>query len=178
LTLALGASTAGFSIVNGILLEPLPFEEPDQLVDIALTRPGRSAVSGFFVSEELLSDGTKPAVISYGYWQGKWRGTPEIIGQTFRLEAQPPMTIIGVLPATFRTSRIGGPPTPVWTTVETTRAGGVSRNYRVVGRLALGESISSAQAEMELIADHLVDGASENERGILVRPLSERIVGA
>ena len=236
LTLTIGASTAAFSIVNGILLAPLPFEDPGQLVDMVQTRQDQRFVSGFFDlqvvgdirdesrtlvglaasapntanidddgppeavdfssvtagffevlgvrpvlgrlfdSEELLADGTKPAVINYGYWQGKWGGSPEVVDQTLRLEGQTAMTIIGVLPATFRSPFDAGPGSSVWTPVETT-GDGFSRNHALVGRLGPGESIESAQAEMTLIANRLIDGASDGERGVLVRPLSERVVG-
>ena len=236
LTLAIGASTAAFSIVNGILLVPLPFERPDQLVEIGMTSPDVSRLGGFFdlelvgdirdesstlvglaastsrtanidddgppeavefsmvtagyfdvlgvqpilgrlfASENLLDDGTKPAVIDYGYWQGKWGGTPGVIGQSLRFEGQSPMTIVGVLPPMFRSPFDAGPPASVWTPVESTPEG-LSRSHRVIGRLGPEETIESAQAEIDVIAERLIDGVQANERGILIRPLSESVVG-
>ena len=48
LALGIGANTAIFTLVNGLLLKPLPFAEPDELMMVHLLRPDREAGPGVF----------------------------------------------------------------------------------------------------------------------------------
>jgi hypothetical protein len=51
LAIATGANTAAFTIVNGILLRPLPFDEPDRVVMVALREPKQRSTRPFGLRE-------------------------------------------------------------------------------------------------------------------------------
>ncbi len=51
LAIATGANTAAYTLVNGLLLRPLPFDEPNQLVMIALREPKQASTRPFSLRE-------------------------------------------------------------------------------------------------------------------------------
>ena len=48
LALGIGANTAIFTLVNGLLLKPLPFAQPDELMMVHLLAPDREGGPGVF----------------------------------------------------------------------------------------------------------------------------------
>lgn len=51
LAIATGANTAAFTLVNGLLLRPLPFDEPEELVMVALREPKQTVTRPFALRE-------------------------------------------------------------------------------------------------------------------------------
>jgi putative ABC transport system permease protein len=51
LGIATGANTAAFTLVNGLLLRPLPFDDPKQLVMVALREPKQASTRPFALRE-------------------------------------------------------------------------------------------------------------------------------
>jgi putative ABC transport system permease protein len=58
LGLGIGANTAIFSIINGLMLRSLPVREPEQLVELLHQYPGEPAFNGFsWDGYQILRDG-------------------------------------------------------------------------------------------------------------------------
>lgn len=160
LAIGVGANTVIFSVVEGIVLKPLPYPHPEQLIGVWHTAPGinfknlNMAPSIYFIDREQnttlqdigvydgdsldiigtgepehvrgldVTDGTLPLLgvspvlgrlftrkddspdapktmlISYGYWQRKFGGSPSVIGRSITVDGKP-REIIGVLPKGF-----------------------------------------------------------------------------
>ena len=222
LGIGIGATTAIFALVNGLLLRPLPgVAEPERLVNVyrqhrgdphldyfsspayrdyrdstdmlngfavytdralSLTRNGESQlvasqiVSGnyfdvlgtrpaqgrFFLPEEDRGSGSHPvAVVSYTFWQRRFGGDPNMVGQTLILNGMP-FTVIGIAPRGFGGTFVGFV-FDLW--IPTAMAPSVLRRsdleerdniwLEAVGRLRPGVSLPQAHAALNTVARRL-----------------------
>lgn len=166
LAIGIGANTAVFSVLNSVLLRPLPYPEPQQLVSLRLNAPGAPGLAEFrselrlsasmyltfaahnsaFQSVGVWGPGTAsitglaqpeqvdtaqissgvletlnvPALhgqwltaadqdthglgrvmLSYGYWQRRFGGDPDVVGRTISVDSQQ-RVIAGVMPRGFK----------------------------------------------------------------------------
>lgn len=158
LALGIGANTAIFTVVNAVLLRPLPFKDPHRLVlvcekspfptistswenfqdwrdqsrsfvsveatrgtTITLTSAGeperlnvrmmtagifpllgvRASLGRTFSPEEDRPGAPHVAILSYGLWQRRFAGSPDVLNKSVTLDSIP-YTVIGVMPAGFQ----------------------------------------------------------------------------
>ncbi|MEN3331160.1 MAG: hypothetical protein V7641_525 [Blastocatellia bacterium] len=244
LALGIGANSAIFSLVNGILLRPLPYAQPDRLVrliqanaklgldtwglsqaDFATYRDqsqtletvaayanGGVNLTGDGEAERLLITnvtadffnvlGINPAfgrtfrggedapgkngvcVLSYGLWQRRFGGDPQIIGKTLNLN-QTATEVVGIMPAGFKFPRVE---TEIWIPLALNTARTAPYFLVAIARLKPGVTDSQAEAETTTILrdfgrQHpgIGESAGADEEGTgpktIVKPLKEALVG-
>jgi predicted permease len=128
--------------------------------------------------------GAPPVVlVSDDLWRGRFAADPKIIGTSINLD-QRPFTVIGIIPAAFRTpffttkQEVWIPlvQDPVFSTRMPQRG---SHLLPVIGRLKPGVSVAQAQAEMDAISGRLAGEFPAENNGWTVRlvPLQKEIVG-
>ena len=238
--LGIGGASTVFSVVNALLLRPLPFRDPQQLVWIAngdccttqvehyadlrdqnksftdiagwsgaysagneeLTGSGEPeritgvavtgnffpllgvepAIGRSFTSEESQGKYSAPTALlmSDGLWRRRFGSDPNVVGQRLSLNNQP-VTIIGILPASFDFSSIFDPAKRVdvfipWPLMDKNKPSG--NTMALVGRLKPGVTIADAQAELTVLAQHLVSQRPERN-GIQPKlaPLEQHVSG-
>jgi predicted permease len=210
LTLGIGMTTAIFSVVYGVLLRPLPYEQPDRIVELSEvndhgghsqfadpnfedvrsqartlngvaeyasevlsvsggtdpTRTMVALVSRDFFSivrvQPLLGRGFAPedqrfgaapvALVGYGYWKQFLGGTADFASRKITVENRP-VSIIGVLPPQFSFPDAA----EIWVPRELYERypSRTAHNWRVIGRLRDGVTVSQARADLQNIATRL-----------------------
>jgi predicted permease len=239
--LGIGASSTIFSVVNAMLLRPLPFRDPGRLVFISNGDPGTATQtehysdlrelnrsfsdlagwSGFYFPgdkemtgsgdpERLTSVpvtgnffsllGVEPAIgrsftaqesqgkysappamlLSYGFWRRRFGADRNVVGRTLTLNNHP-VTIVGILPASFDFASVFAPGIPVdifipWPLNDKAKPSG--NTMKVIGRLKPGATVQSAQAELAVLGKQLESQHPErNPITPMLKPLAEHVSG-
>lgn len=237
LALGIGANTAIFSVVNAVLLRPLPYEESDRLLflneksavldEMSISYPnfldwrtqnqvfekmgvynrasynltgvgeaerivtGQVSADLFqvlrvnagwgrvFTNDEDQPGGPPVVVLSYGLWQRRFGGQPNIINQQITLNGKS-YTVIGVMPQHYLyPSRV-----EMWVPVgqlsgqASWQARGNHPGLYGVARLKPGATKEQAEADMERIAANLEKQYPDTNAGnrVRIRPLLEIFV--
>jgi predicted permease len=160
---ALGAIT-GFAMpatVTGV-------EEPERITltfatgDLFQSLGVPAHIGRIFSAEESAPGGPPVILLSYGYWQRRFGGSPETVGQTLSLNGIP-VTVVGVMPAGFHLlldvdvwfpGVDGGPMT------------GIRRyhNWILVGRLKPESTLEEARAEFDVLSAQLEEAYPDSNR--------------
>jgi predicted permease len=119
----------------------------------------RPAVGRLFVKEEDLAGAAATALLSYGTWQRRYGGDPQVIGKSIAINGKP-YTVVGVTGANFSLPREVLPtlgraedaeillPLPLDSSAAQQRG---HEDYNVMGKLKPGVSVQQAQAEMDAL---------------------------
>src|SRR6266851_8292757 len=247
LALAIGANTAIFSVVDAVVLRPLPYSDPDRLIlvkewipqatpdPIPVSAPdviqfqrqnsvfdGVAAYSGvqFDLSGEnqpkrvtaervnfnlfsLLGvqpmmgrsftetedqPGHEVAILSYGLWQNRFAGDPNVIGSTLKLDRKG-YTVIGVMAHDLMFPLPGMEQgaaadlfVPMAFTPDDLSKIGDNFNYSVIARLKSGVSLAKANSDLEVVAHRIQETYPAQFRssislGAVALPLNSRVAG-
>ena len=193
--LGVGANTAVFSVVNTVLFQPLPYDQPDRLVALwesKTTNPARksrptAANYADWAAENAVFDEMALFGAASLNWTGE--GQTDVIGDTMRLDDRL-HTIVGVMPPGLY---------PTWPATQgyfaflpryqqlwvplalpaEQRDDRVSHVYGAIGRLRNGVSLTAAQTEMDAIVSRLAVQypAANRDEAVIVNPLTDEVVG-
>ncbi|HEX3274202.1 MAG TPA: ABC transporter permease [Gemmatimonadales bacterium] len=236
LALGIGASTAVFSVVYGVLLKPLPFPSPDRLVSLLHRAPAVSldqvnqgpatyftyldnqrafegigawdadeaSITGRGEPEHVevlnVSHATLPllrvqplvgrlfraeddapghpprAVLTYGYWQGRFGGAADVVGQTLQVDGVA-AEIIGVLPRSFRfLDRDPAVLLPMG--LDRSQATGLEFGFQALARLKPGVTLAQANADVARMIPQLPQAFGAMQLQPNVRLLADDVVGS
>ena len=235
LALGIGANTAIFSVINVVLLKPLPYPEPDRIMQVARGFPGgvgnSSSIPKFnawkkndvfeamaaydfagpgmnvggsdhpeqvkgihvsseffrvfgvspvlgrtFTADEDVPRGPKVAVIGYQLFSHRLGGDLRLVGTPIQIAGEP-TTVVGVLPATFKSD----PPADIFIPLQADPNSVNQGHYlAVAGRLKPGITLQAAKAQMKIVGERFRQANPkwmDKTESVAVVPLQEAQVG-
>jgi putative ABC transport system permease protein len=233
LALGIGATTAIFSVVYGVLLKPLPFDEPESLVtvrqhaphgagtnhgpatyltyrenqqvfegigawdpaEVSITGGGNPEriealrvsastlpllrvtpmVGRVFSAEDDTPGGPLRVILTYGYWQRRFAGNPNVVSHSLVVDGRP-AEVIGVLPATFTFLRTR-PEVVLPMPLDPSVPRGISFGFQALARLKPRVTLAQANADVARMISLLPPVFARLELQPNVRPLADDVIG-
>lgn len=239
LALGMGSTIALYSLVAGVLIQPLPYADAEELVlvwesaesegqdkqgpsplnvidwreastsltdlaawyltsgtfrgdDIVEENQSAQVTTSFFrvlgVAPQLGRDFAEdegapygPVILSHRFWQRVFGGDPSAVGRTMELSGTR-YEVVGVMPPGFE---FPDPAVEYWMAWDLRSVYGdrpetrTWRFLRAVGRLAPGQGLEVAQAELSTVQASLAERFPAENRGweVALTPLQEEVVG-
>ena len=160
--------------------------EPERLTSVPVSQNffellGVQPVLGrYFSEDECKWNGPRAVMLSYGLWQRRFGSDPNIVGNPLTLDDKP-VTIVGVLPASFDFGTIFAPGsridlfTPFPLSPETN---GWGNTLAIVARLKPGATVQSAEAEASILGKQIKQARPKmNDFDPKVYGLAEHVSG-
>ncbi len=124
-----------------------------------------------FTADEGEPQAADVAMISYGYWQRKFGGTPQAVGSTLIVDGTPHI-VVGVLPAGFYFLF----DVDLWRPLRLPDSRN-NHSWLTVGRLKSGVSLEHAQSEMDVISAQLAEAypTTHETKAFLLTDLQEAL---
>lgn len=143
---------------------------------------GRPLLGRVFTAEEQVDGKDFVIVLSYGLWQRRFGGDPNIIGKTVALSGRP-YNIVGVMAADFHPlpSTLVSPEGQFYRPVAENYDDSArdERHLRAIARLKPGVTIEQARTEANVIAQRLEQEhpLTNKNRGAYVTSITDEIIG-
>jgi putative ABC transport system permease protein len=117
-------------------------------------------------------------VLSYRLWQRRFNRDPNVLGKPIMLNGEA-YIVVGVMPAAFRFAPFWAIHAELWApdAFGNTIHDRGGNHLRVFARLKPGVTLKQAQADMATITGRLEKQYPSTNRGVVVRPLKENVVG-
>src|SRR6266540_472768 len=167
LALGIGANTAIFSVVNALLLRPLPYRQPEQLVKVFRVQPdpakGDLSAIWSYPRFEMLREENQSFAEVAGFNQSPYNLTGTDAPDQLQMELVSAgyfellgvNTIVGVLPPGFRgqsgTADVWLPMMAGPRFVRTVLTNPDDLSFQVMARLKNGVTLTAAQADMQRV---------------------------